>query len=322
MTQARTRRQSLVAPADQSLTNLAESRHGVFSLAQARDLGISEALRNRRVRDGRWKTLYPGVYRMAGSPLTWHGKVLAACLGAPGPGVASHRSAAHLWQLPGGTDRFVEITCARWQRMHSATLVVHETGALPSEDVTTVAAIPCMTVERTVLSLGAVLPPSVVEMAVDNALRRQLTTIDDLRAMVRRLGRRGRNGVGVLRQIVALHDAEAGLTESAMETRLKRILREHGLPTPRFQHEVRCDGRFVARVDAADPELRIAIEYDSYAHHLGREALVRDSRRRNALVAIGWSVISVTAPDLAAGANRLITAIRSARVHSGAARAS
>ena len=103
-----------------------------------------------------------------------------------------------------------------------------------------------------------------------------------------------------------------------METRLKRVLREHGLPTPRFQHEVRFDGRFVARVDAAYPELRLAIEYDSYEHHLGRAALVRDSRRRNALVAVGWSVISVTAPDLTSGANPLITAIRTARARSGA----
>ncbi len=48
------------------------------------------------------------------------------------------------------------------------------------------------------------------------------------------------------------------------------------------------DGRLVARADFAYPDLKIAIEYDSYAHHVGKEALVRDSARRNAVVALGW----------------------------------
>ena len=101
----------------------------------------------------------------------------------------------------GGTERHLEITCDRWQRAQVPGLIVHETGVLPPEDVTEREGLPCMTVERTLLSLGAVASSSTVEIAVDTALRREVTTVDALGAIVRRLGRRGRNGVGVLRRV-------------------------------------------------------------------------------------------------------------------------
>ena len=63
------------------------------------------------------------------------------------------------------------------------------------------------------------------------------------------------------------------------------VIRRHGLPAPVPQHVVRDEhGQFVARVDLAYPDRTIAIEYDSYQEHVGKAALVRDSRRRNALV--------------------------------------
>ena len=86
-----------------------------------------------------------------------------------------------------------------------------------------------------------------------------------------------------------------------MEMLLLRVLRDQGLPEPRTQYVVRHRGRFVARVDAAYPEWRIALEYESFAFHTGKEALVRDSRRRNDLVAVDWLPISVTRPDLTTG---------------------
>jgi very-short-patch-repair endonuclease len=54
---------------------------------------------------------------------------------------------------------------------------------------------------------------------------------------------------------------------------------------------------FVARVDLAYPELRIAIEYDGL-WHAERHAFLDDRRRLNRLVAAGWVVLHVTADDL------------------------
>ena len=62
-------------------------------------------------------------------------------------------------------------------------------------------------------------------------------------------------------------------TESEAEHLILRLLTKQGLPTPTPQYEIRdSDGTLVARVDFAYPDLKIAIEYDSYAHHPGTEA--------------------------------------------------
>ena len=98
-----------------------------------------------------------------------------------------------------------------------------------------------------------------------------------------------------------------------METLLKRLLRRHGLPTPVFQYVIREGGRFIARVDAAYPELRIAIEFDSYEHHTGKLAIVRDNDRRNQLRRLHWETVTFTAADLRQDGGLALEALLAAR---------
>src|SRR5262249_21640262 len=152
---------------------------------------------------------------------------------------ASHRSATSVYELPGGDPHLHELLCPRWRRAHWPTLVVHETLALGPEDVTVVDGIPATTVARTLPALGAVPRPQPVERAGAPAIGRELTPIEDLAATVERLGRKGRRGVGVLRQILAVRAPDRAVTESDMEMRLLQVLRAHGLPEPVTQYEVR-----------------------------------------------------------------------------------
>lgn len=86
-------------------------------------------------------------------------------------------------------------------------------------------------------------------------------------------------------------------SESPQESRLRLVIVQSGLPRPQVQYEVRDDGQFVARVDLAWPDLRVAVEYDG-AHHADTVQMRRDRRRLNALVHAGWTVIHATAQDL------------------------
>ncbi len=298
---------------DAALAAIAAKQHGVFTIAQAEKVGLKDHHREFRLRAGRWETPHSTVYRIAGCPESWRGKVLAACWATTGLAAASHRCAAALWDLPGGRQDLVEITCRRWKRAFVPGLVVHETKLLSSGDLTQLDRIPVTNVEQTLLGLAAVTSPRLVEMALDRALQRELTTLTKLDDFVGRKGARGRNGIGVLRDVLRVSDPLAGIPESAMETELKQLLRRHGLPTPVFQHVIRHDGQFVARVDAAYPELRIAIEFDSYAHHTGRVALVRDTDRRNHLTRIRWQTITFTAADLRRDGGQAIEALVVAR---------
>jgi very-short-patch-repair endonuclease len=92
---------------------------------------------------------------------------------------------------------------------------------------------------------------------------------------------------------------------------LARMLVDLGLPEPVFQFVVRDEaGSFLARADLAYPDARVLVEYDSYQEHTGKAALVRDSARRNAVVAEGWAAITATPADLRNRAHRLGTEIR------------
>jgi hypothetical protein len=136
---------------DRAIAALAERQYGVFTSAQARDVGFTRDQRDKRLRAGRWLLTHPGVYRIAGVPASWRGQLLADCWSVRGPAVASHRSAAELWKLPGGHDDIVEITCRRWQRTRRPALIVHETRSLRPDDMTMIDGIPVTTIEQTLL---------------------------------------------------------------------------------------------------------------------------------------------------------------------------
>ena len=146
---------------------------------------------------------------------------------------------------------FVEITCPRWRRARHDGVIVHESKALDSCDITTVDGIPVTTAARTILDLGAVCPPIVVEKALEAALRRELVTLSSMRALLDRIGRQGRNGAGVLRRILDERDPQHAPTESDKETELFAVLRKHGLPLPVPQFEIFHNPRFIARPDFA-----------------------------------------------------------------------
>jgi very-short-patch-repair endonuclease len=73
----------------------------------------------------------------------------------------------------------------------------------------------------------------------------------------------------------------------------------HGSPLPRplAQHRIVLAGEFVARVDFAWPEVRVALEYDGLWHAEPGQ-FAKDRQRLNRLREAGWVVVFVTAADL------------------------
>jgi very-short-patch-repair endonuclease len=88
----------------------------------------------------------------------------------------------------------------------------------------------------------------------------------------------------------------AAPAESPMETRLRWLLIQAGLPRPDVQVNL-SDGaaRFVGRVDLYNPEARLVLKYDGSNH---RERMVEDNRRQNRLINGGYRVLRFTAADI------------------------
>lgn len=279
---------------DREVARLATQQHGVFARHQHEALGGTRSRERTRLGSGRWWSVHPAVFAIAGAALTWEGRVLAACLAAPGA-VASHRSAARLWQLDGSFPQQPEISVPRGRRPRLAGVTVHETTDSALWEVQRRRSIPVTGLGRTVVDLGAVLRPARVGQTVDHVLRAGLLDLDALWSVYVRHRRRGRNGTGVLRGVLESVAAERGVHESFFERLVFELLVDAGLPRPVVQHEVRDGhGRFVARLDLAYPPQRIAIELLGKQYHLTDAAFERDPRRRNRLELLGWAVLEFT----------------------------
>lgn len=281
-----------------SIAHLAETQHGVFSRAQALQTGLSVRTIERLVSSRTWESVHRGVYRLPGLRPTLHQKLMAACLAAGRSAVVSHRAAAALWMLDGVPPGQIEVTVDLPGRAARPGFTVFRTISLPRCDRAAVSGIPVTEVSRTLLDLGAVAKEAIVEQALDDALRRRLTSIPRLRWRLEELGRRGRPGVAILRTILAHRDPKTAIPESIFEARVIKLLQSLGLPPPVRQHEVRSGGRLIARIDLAYPEKMLAIECEGFRNHSSRVDWDRDLKRRNLLTRLGWRVVHLTWSDL------------------------
>jgi very-short-patch-repair endonuclease len=219
---------------------------------------------------------------------------MAVCLRAPGRVWVSHRGAGGFWDLDDVPRNVVEVTSLVDMRVDPRKVILHRTTCMPKWDVTSVSGLPITTVHRTLIDLSSVVDRDSVEVALECALRRRITSIDRLRRRLEAIGTNGRRGTGVLRAILEIREPGAPPTGSALEVRFIQLLRRRKLPLPIRQRVVRDDRGFVARVDFEYVEQGLVIEVDSRKHHLGAAEWERDLRRRNRLTSAGKRVLHVT----------------------------
>jgi very-short-patch-repair endonuclease len=266
---------------------LAASRHGVLTRRQAADNGISAKVIHRLLRTGHLREPAPGVLVVCGAPATWRQRLEVATLASGAVGVAGFRSAAALHGLDGYRAGPVELLVPSRRRIELPGLVMHR-GPVAAQDVRRIEAISCTSVERTLCDLGSVDPAGKVRAAFESAWRHGCD-LRLLRHTAERLHRPGQHGTKLLLSLLDEADRHKRPTESALEVRVERALR--GVTGLVRQYTVRDRrGRFLARVDFAVPELRIAIEAHSRRHHFGPQRESSDAVRETVLLAHGWVV--------------------------------
>ncbi len=194
---------------------------------------------------------------------------IAECLWAEG--LASPRAAARLWTLPwfNSFDRR-EITVTHSHQPPRCGILVHFTGRFFPHHATTVRGIPVDDRENAGRSWSSRARPRVA-IAVDDALRRGLTNLRRLKRYLAESGGRGRRGAGVMRPILAERYGLDRAPESPLETKFLALLQHSPLPLPELQYEIWDGPCFVARVDFAYPERKLAIGVDGFQFHSGRE---------------------------------------------------
>ncbi|WP_431974429.1 endonuclease domain-containing protein [Micromonospora haikouensis] len=186
-----------------------------------------------------------------------------------------------------------------------AGLCVHRGPVLPG-DVVDRAGIPVTSPARTCWDVARWLDVVEAVVVIDGLLARRIVDVPALREYA--LARAGCRGWRSLLRAVDLADAGA---ESPQESRTRVRLVLAGLPRPRTQWVVSDGGRFVARLDLAWPEFRVAVEYDG-SWHDDPEQFHRDRRRLNRLLGGDWLVLHVTARRLREDFDGFLAEVRAA----------
>jgi hypothetical protein len=283
---------------DAAVARLASRQRSLITHNQVAGLGATAAMIHTRLDTGRWVQVARGVYRLGGSPVTWHQRALAACLAA-GPGaMVSHRSAAAIWAISGFRPGPLEISVPAARSARNPLATVHRTIHLPKGDCTTHDRIPVTKPARTLVDLAGRVSADLLEEAVDDVLCRRLVDLDGL--VKRADGMAGRRGAVALRTILAAWGGD-GQPANVAEMQIVRRLLSAGLPEPVRQHEIHDEAQLVGRVDLAYPEARLAIELDSFRWHAGRSPFRSDRVRGNRIAALGWRVLRATPEDAADG---------------------
>jgi hypothetical protein len=257
---------------------------------------------------GRLHPVHEGVYAVGHlAPLP--GAAFIAAVLAGGDGAAlSHRSAAAHLGLLSWSPRDVEVMVPRGGERDRAGIRFHRPKFYGPEDRVVSDGIPCTTVARTLVDLGAVLRLPQLERAVEQA---ELSKVLDVKAITDVLARISRpRGVRNLRRCLGAGRLDASLAQSNLERRFLRLCVAAGFPRPTPQHPIEYAPGAWHKVDFAWPAIRLAIEIDGGAIHTTLAAARRDRHLDRQIRAAGWRVERFMEDDVDDTPEIVLTALR------------
>lgn len=262
---------------------------GVFIGSHAVAAGL---LSGQQLRTNGYRRLIHGVYADPSLPMDHRLRCRGVALLLP-PGVAIGGLSAADWYgapVAGTQDPVTVVRPPEVEWKGPRGVRVHR-SRLHASDLHSLDDVPVTSPLRTAWDTAALEPAGTAVAALDAMVRSGTVSTFHLTAMA--ADGAGRWGVTRVRRAVGLVDPRA---ESPPESRVRVALVVAGLqPVPQF--EVHAAGEFVARVDLAFPDARLAVEYEG-AYHFADEQIVRDDARYARLRAAGWRFIRVSAADL------------------------
>jgi hypothetical protein len=214
---------------------------------------------------------------------------LAAYRYVEGSGVLSGYSAAEILGAScGPRDAPAEVTVPHRGQRSPGGLVVHRARLLPDE-VTEVNGLEVTSPLRTAYDLAR--RGDLVERVVAVDRLANVHRFDPDLLLHHSTRHRGARGNGLLPGVLAHADRRAC---SPMETRLRILIVQAGLPRPQVQWVVQDDRtRTAVWLDLAWPDLMIGIEYEGEGH-TEPDRVLRDIGRYTGLVDKGWRIYRYT----------------------------
>lgn len=272
--------------------------HGLISTEELRRAGLSIGQIRRLCADGVLERIVRGLYRIAGTR-TRRQDMRAASL-RHRDGVISHVSSIELHELPGARSDRPHITLPPG-RTSCATLAIVHRSHLDPVDRVAIDGIPTTSCARAIVDAAEFFGVRGLERAIETAIGVGKVSVEELLETMGRVeSSPGRIGGNRLRRALEGWTRTIEPDSVAEVAALRRIV-DFGIERPVTQFELRdASGRFVARLDLAWPEARVAREYDSLRYH-GANRTEHDELRLQAIERCGWIVRPIHRGHLAPG---------------------
>jgi very-short-patch-repair endonuclease len=269
-----------------------------FSLGEARSVGLTP----RALRGKSWQRIGAELYRWTESPED-HLLTLSAWQRVlPPEAVFASASAAWLHGIDLDPTDPVEVVVPPSSGIRNRVGLKVRRSEIPPGELVSVRGLRATALPLTIATLCLQRPAVEALIAIDMAIHLSLTDAAALDQYAE--GAKGRHGAPRLRSLVSL----AAPAESPMETRLRWLLIQAGLPRPEVQTNLRV-GASRFRADLCYPSARLILEFDGGNH---RERLVEDNRRQNLLLNGEYRVLRFTAPDIYSRADVVVAQVRAA----------
>jgi hypothetical protein len=244
------------------------------------------------LRRGQWRHVFRDVWIHASVEECLGTRVAAARLVLGPDGFLCGLTAAWIYGIDAQDRRGKLVWVGRqngsWRRARAGCLVREIT--VDASDLDLVEGALVTTPVRTAFDCARWLSRTEAVVVCDALVHSRRFSRGDLVAYVRT--HRGLRGVIQAAEVAQLIEP---LTESPMESRLRMLLIGSGLDRPVAQYVVvNRSGEFLARADFAYPGQRVIVEYDGKLHWEQRRA---DDRRRDAMRALGWTVLVASSED-------------------------
>jgi predicted transcriptional regulator of viral defense system len=285
--ETRTRNHDARRAADRALARLARKQHGLFTTAQAIEVGLDSGVISRRLAAAHYERRWPGVYAIAGSPDGREARYLAALLLLGGDAALSHATAASVHGLEHRlAEDAIHLTVRQRTFTPRSTLRVHRSVVFTADDVVRVDGLRVTTVTWTLTDLARLVDVERLRRLVSAAVRAGQTDAERLRALLDR--RRQLPGRARLVRIVDELSPLEEVTRGELESLFVRVMTRAGLPPDAVNHPIRDATARRRELDAVYLEERLPIELDSRAYHGTLLDWHDDLRRENAIKLAGW----------------------------------
>lgn len=283
------------------LVELSRQQAGLVTSRQASDAGMSRSATISKVKSGRWKRIYPGVFATFTGPIGRNARLWAIVLYAGPDARLSHETAAELLGLSDARCRLIHLTIPAERKVKPPPGVLVHRSRYIGPAWRPVGLPPHTFVEETIIDLvHAADDHDDVIALVTNAFGRKLASEPHLRQAIA-----ARKKLRWRQELDEIIPMAARGTHSVLEYRYDRdVQRAHGLPEPVKQAKFKKPDGTNGYRDRCYPQYGgLVIELDGKWYHLDDQ---RDRQRDNQAAITGstlryrWSDVTRRACETAA----------------------